>query len=510
VNDSRGTIGPNSTVTWSNVTISVPAATTTGTKAILAHPGFLNYKHNQTSNASTSVVITAASTTTTTTSSGGGGGAGGGGGGGSGGLSEAQKETLFGTAKVYDLVVGKDNAFPFVVGNPYVNGEMHNTSIQVTGLLSQYLRVQPNFVGKIPKEGSYPVNVLITAPAYFTEGKYDLTFTISTTVIKGVVKTKSIETTKVVLRVHEISTEEAKVLIADAGELIEKIRKAGFYSTGLESLLQQAAGALENGDYRKVQDTNKQIEELTTAAFAADDQIKKLDAEITEAGRLGASVSESLNLLTIAKASFELGDFQKALQHIKEAELTFLIETKGYFNLIYFIRSNLSKLLIIIPSAIALSILLFLYGEYSYITYELRKNSREESILIGLMKTVQRECFEEKKMSMREYGIAIQQYEQRLTEVVKNVVEFESKKSNLLKFGREEARLVEQQKRLMDMVKETQKRYMEKGDLETRIYEDKMKSFTSRLGEIEEKLAFISAQKALKKGLTGKLKRGYK
>lgn len=178
--------------------------------------------------------------------------------------------------------------------------------------------------------------------------------------------------------------------------------------------------------------------------------------------------------------------------------------------MIYFIRSNLGKLLIIIPSAIALSILLFLYGEYSYITYELRKNSREESILIGLMKTVQRECFEEKKMSMREYGIAMQQYEQRLTEVVKNIVEFESKKSNLLKFGREEARLMEQQKRLMDMIKETQKRYMEKGDLETRIYEDKMKSFTSRLGEVEEKLAFIKAQQALKKGMVARLKRGAK
>ena len=218
-----------------------------------------------------------------------------------------------------------------------------------------------------------------------------------------------------------------------------------------------------------------------------------------------------MNLLSTAKASFELGDFKNALQHAKEAELTFLIETKGYFNFAYFIRSNLANILIGSAAAVMLSIFLFFYGEYAYTNYELGRFAREESILIGLMKTVQRECFEEKKMSMREYGIAIMQYEQRLNTVVQKLVEMESKKVNLLKVGTEEERLKQEDERLMQMIKDTQKKYIEKGDLETRVYEDKMKSFTTRLGVIQEKLALLKAQKAIKgSGAIERIKRWVK
>ena len=127
------------------------------------------------------------------------------------------------------------------------------------------------------------------------------------------------------------------------------------------------------------------------------------------------------------------------------------------------------------------------------------------------MKTVQRECFEEKKMSMREYGIAIMQYEQRLNTVVQKLVEMESKKVNLLKVGTEEERLKQEDERLMQMIKDTQKKYIEKGDLETRVYEDKMKSFTTRLGVIQEKLALLKAQKAIKgSGAIERIKRWVK
>ena len=148
---------------------------------------------------------------------------------------------------------------------------------------------------------------------------------------------------------------------------------------------------------------------------------------------------------------------------------------------------------------VILLVFLFFYGEYTYITYRLGSYRKEEDILLGLMKTVQRECFDEKKMSMAEYSEAMLQYERNLNVVVKKTVELESKKANLLKFGRDEARLKHESKRLFELIKETQKRYMDREDLETRGYEDKMKSFTSRLGEVEEQLATIEAQKAIKK-----------
>ncbi|HIJ97458.1 TPA: hypothetical protein H1009_00040, partial [archaeon] len=507
-NDSLGSVGPNETTTWSNVTFAVPASADTGAQAILAYVGFQNYKHNQTSNASTSVSVTSSgTTTTTTTTSGGGGGAGGGGGGGSGGLSEAQKAALFGTPKVYDLVSGKDKVFPFVVGNPYAGSEMHNVSIEVTGLLSQYLRVEPKFVAKIPKDGSYPTKIIITAPAYFTEGEHELTFTIKSTVIKGVVRTKATETTKVVLRVHEISTDDAKELIGDTAGLIAKLQKAGFYSKGIEALLKKAQAGFESGDYKSVSELSKDAQQLVDNAFASDKGIKSLGPQVEGAGNLGARVSESARLLNLAKAAFARGDFNTAAERIKEAELTYLVETKGYFNFAYFIRSNFRNILLSTVAAILLSVGTYFYGTYAYLSHNLRGSQREEDILLGLMKTIQRECFEEKKMSMSEYGEAMFQYERKLNKVVQKIVELESKKANLLKFGHEDQQLKHEAARIMELIKETQKKYMEKGDLETRIYEDKMKGFTARLGEVEERIASLEAIKAVRenKGVFGKL-----
>ncbi|HIK02497.1 TPA: hypothetical protein H1012_01485, partial [archaeon] len=388
---------------------------------------------------------------------------------------------------------------PFVVGNPYAGSEMHNVSVEVEGLLSQYLRVEPNFIKQIPKDGSYPTEVIITAPAYFSEGKHTLTFTIKSTVIKGVVRTKSTETTQVVLRVHEISTEDAEGLLSSAEGLVKKLKDAGLYFADVENLGRQMEVFLTDGEYKSVQELNQQIETLVENAFIAKEKIPEIDERIKLARQQGARVLESTRLINIAKAAFQRGDFNSAVERLKEAELTYLIETKGYFNIIYFVKSNLRTLIFGSIAGIFASIFAFLYGEYAIINYELNKRGREEAVLLGLMKAVQKECFEEKKMSMSEYSEAMLQYEKKLTGVVQRIVELESTKSNILKFGRDEARLKHESGRLMEMIKNTQKRYIEKGDLETRIYEDKMKSFTGRLGEVEEKLALIEAQKELKK-----------
>ena len=500
-----GTITVNG-VSWSNTSFSVSGTAGTGTKSVLVYPGFTGFKHNQTSNASTSVVVAAASSTTTVTS---GSGVGTGGGGGGGGLSESQKAKLFGTPKIYDLVSGKDKSFPFVVGNPYENGVMEDVSIEVEGLLSKYLRIEPNFVKKIEKRGSYPVQVIFTTPSYFTEGKHTLTFTIKATVIKGVVKTKTTETTQVTLRVHEISTEQAKELINEAQQRINEIKKAGFYSKILELLLAKADASVNEGDYKSTQSIAKQIKEQAESAFTADDKIKALDGQVKEARRLGARVAESSRILDVAKAQFARGDYISALQNVQEAELTYLVETKGYFNLTYAIKSNFRSILAGIIAAVFLGIAAIFYSEKALIDRALMENHREEGILLGLMKTVQRECFEERKMSVTEYSDAMLQYENKLNKVVQKIVELESKKANLIEFGKETAKLRHETKRLIELLKETQKKYIEIGDLETRIYEDKMKSFTARLGIVEERLATIEAQELLakKRGPLGRVLR---
>ncbi|NMI77079.1 hypothetical protein GLT92_01505 [Nanohaloarchaea archaeon] len=47
-------------------------------------------------------------------------------------------------------------------------------------------------------------------------------------------------------------------------------------------------------------------------------------------------------------------------------------------------------------------------------------------------------------------------------------------------------------------MQQTQKKYLEEGEIETRVYKQKMQSFRERLTELEGKLAEIEAQKQIK------------
>ena len=50
------------------------------------------------------------------------------------------------------------------------------------------------------------------------------------------------------------------------------------------------------------------------------------------------------------------------------------------------------------------------------------------------------------------------------------------------------------------MVKQLQDDYLNKGKIETRVYENMLNSYSARLSGVEEQIAFLDAQEALKRG----------
>jgi len=99
---------------------------------------------------------------------------------------------------------------------------------------------------------------------------------------------------------------------------------------------------------------------------------------------------------------------------------------------------------------------------------------------------------------MNEYKEAMSQYEDKLSKAVQRVIELESLRAHLLKFKVD--RLQVERERLLSLIKETQKKYIQLGMIETRIYNNKMRSFATRLSEVEEKIALREAQAAIRKG----------
>jgi hypothetical protein len=123
----------------------------------------------------------------------------------------------------------------------------------------------------------------------------------------------------------------------------------------------------------------------------------------------------------------------------------------------------------------------------------------EEVLLLELMKMIQKECFEKNHMSMGEYESAMYQYENRLSQTVQEKIGVETKIANLLKIKGKRVALGEEKSRLTSMLRKVQDDYLNKGKLETRIYENMVKSYTTRLSEVEEQIATMDADEAVSK-----------
>jgi flagellar capping protein FliD len=59
--------------------------------------------------------------------------------------------------------------------------------------------------------------------------------------------------------------------------------------------------------------------------------------------------------------------------------------------------------------------------------------------------------------------------------------------------------LKQERDRLVLLIRTAQEDYLNKGKLDTRIYENMLKTYGSRLSKIEEEMVFAEAQEAIKK-----------
>ena len=148
--------------------------------------------------------------------------------------------------------------------------------------------------------------------------------------------------------------------------------------------------------------------------------------------------------------------------------------------------------------------------ELSEIPEKIKNLEEEEKLLLELMKTVQRETFENSHFSMGAYREAMFQYETKLSQVIEDKIETETKLASLFKIRGRERALKGEKEKLYNLVKELQKDYLQKGKIETRVYENMLKIYSTRIVEIEEKLVYLEAKQLLhNKYFPKKLKLGW-
>ena len=361
---------------------------------------------------------------------------------------------------------------------------------------------------KIPLNGSINFTIFIEAPDYFTYGEYNLTFTIDALINKTktfgnntVYKYAPIqETRSITLFIQEISGEEANNLTEQASLLLEQMKAAGFVTEKIESLYSQLANLISSHDYSKVKGIFTEIKKQKETAFTASATLDEVNSQVAQAHERGLTTSETERLLLLAQSALDRGDFTLALERANDAKVTLTLETLGRFNLAYFLKRYWESLTVL---AVFLSVFMyisFLSFRYFFIKKMIQYMRKEKKILFGLIEEVQFECFQQNKISMKEYKEAMGQYEKRLNHITQKVVELENKKINNFRiFMGETKKLIMEKDHILVLMKEIQGSYMRDGKIDTRSYDNKMHTYQKRLAEIEENLINIQTSRAIKR-----------
>ncbi len=504
LNGTIGTLAVND-IAYNNITASISDSASTGTQTITASAGS---SENKTGSGSVSVAVNAKQSSQAVQQA-----ASSGGGGGSAGASEPlptltkeQKQKLFQTEETYELVRGREQNFILEVENPF-DGILENVSVSLSGFLSQYLKVSPSRADKIAANNSFNFTIWIEAPKYFTKGKYDLNFTISGLVNKArksgnntILSTTYMKESRLVnLVIYEVAREDAAKYMNESMKLLQEMSGTGLNTKDIGAIISQIQGSFGSRNYEDVKALYDALKGKKESAFSALSLLDEMRRRMDEAAHNEIKVQTTARLVLLAKSALDRGDYDTALKRAEDAKMTYALETSGKINIFAFARNNWPSLA---AATVIISVFLYLGSlglKLKFINSRLSSLKKEEGILLGLIKEVQGECFKEGKLSIGEYSESLLQYEKKMSAIIEETIRLEAARANLMRFyKKEDKKLGEERDKLLNLIKKTQSLYMKSGKIETRVYDNRMKSYSERMAEIDERLAELEARKAMK------------
>jgi len=103
----------------------------------------------------------------------------------------------------------------------------------------------------------------------------------------------------------------------------------------------------------------------------------------------------------------------------------------------------------------------------------------------------QEKTFKKDEMSMAEYHKAMYEYEKRLTEIRKGIARLRARRAGVRTIKSEIQDLEDELKSINELMKETQRSYFHKGEINRKTYEGRMSQFRERITEINGNLAML-------------------
>jgi len=302
----------------------------------------------------------------------------------------------------------------------------------------------------------------------------------------------------VTLFIVEVTRNSADEYLNSSIKMIDEMNESGMKLEEVSRLFNEMKSFYTDYNFEGVLANYEMLGKIHDAAFEAKKLIEEISAAIAKSEANGITIVETKKILYVGETAYNRGDYILAAERLSEAKLSYALETKGEYNVYYAIKNNPKEFIGILAGALVITLGGSTLIRFRLLKKKLRMLEDEEKLLLELMKVVQREAFEKNSMSMEEYQQAMGQYENKLSQTIEEKITVEAKLMYMFRARGKKARYGSERDRLIELIGDLQDRYLNKGTIETRIYENMLKSYTARLSEIDESLAFLDARKAIK------------
>jgi hypothetical protein len=382
--------------------------------------------------------------------------------------------------------------------------ELHGINNQTEMANLTVHKLGPSQAGRLHFGESMNYTLTMEAPAYLSQEEYELTAKIMAKLVAvdqvkaGFTWKPIIEIRKIAFQVLTLSKEEAKTELEKALAALEAMEEAGFPLKRLQEIISKVEEALKEDDYTQAKKLTDQALQLKENAFEADELMQEVHEMVKEAKEQWLKVPETESALLLAHKAFDREDFTTALQRAKDTQLTFILETKGRINLVWFILTYWWAIILIGIAGSVGSFYAYKHLSIAIINQRMKNIAKEEVSLRELMQKAQEEHFKGRTSSST-YHKTMVQYEDRLTKIKQVRARLRNKRVSILQTQQEMENLDHEEQEIKGMMKKVQEDYLLKGTVSRR-------KFTAEYTADKERIAEVEEQKEVVKRKLNKLK----
>jgi hypothetical protein len=430
-------------------------------------------------------------------------------GGGSGGASANGGGKSIVYSNNVEVVRGNNTGFIITFGNKYSNQTLENISVELTGFPAKYLKISPSFIERLAYGQNGSFEVFLSAPSYKSYEEYTIKAVIKGTLVSATGRESYVETQNIKLVIQEISKEESFVELSLAEEAINSMKERGFNIIELEQLYSQARQKLESDEHNKESyDISSKVIKLKETAFEARrliDLIRQILQNPKDINLLAGNVVKSdttqntifyssaiEDVLNMADAAFDRGDYVTALERAKKADLLLRLEQKGnLFIFVYLYWPQILFVLIILVISLRIA-----YSQYSKrrISSQIRDYDVEEDNLNKFVADNQKNYYSG-KISSVEYHNRLSQYNNRLAIIRKSRINLRNVRVKTLSAEQFDSDLNNEKKEVEKEIIKIQEDFYKEKKIPESNYRTGFELLNNRLAEIEDEKLIVDINK---------------